>query len=256
MYSAYKLNKQGDNIQPWHTPFPIWNQSVAPCLVLTAASWPSYKFLRRQVRWSHISISLRISHSLLWSTQRLWHSQWAEVDVFLEFSCFFYDPTDVGNFDLWFLWDLNSAWTSGSSQFTYCRSLAWRILSITFLACEMSAIVWVWTFFALPFFGIGMKTDLFHSYGHCWVFQICWHIECSTFTAPSFRIWNSSTGIPPSPLALLTVMLPKADLTWHSTWLCLSLLQQIFPTQGSNPGLPHCSWILYQLSHKGRPCYN
>ena len=27
-YSAYKLNKQGDNIQPWHTPFPIWNQSV------------------------------------------------------------------------------------------------------------------------------------------------------------------------------------------------------------------------------------
>ena len=28
MYSAYKLNKQGDNIQPWRTPFPIWNQSV------------------------------------------------------------------------------------------------------------------------------------------------------------------------------------------------------------------------------------
>ena len=33
MYSAYKLNKPGDNIQPWRTPFPIWNQSV-PCLVL------------------------------------------------------------------------------------------------------------------------------------------------------------------------------------------------------------------------------
>ena len=30
MYSAYKLNKQGDNIQPWHSPFPIWNQSVVP----------------------------------------------------------------------------------------------------------------------------------------------------------------------------------------------------------------------------------
>ena len=98
----------------------------------------------------------------------------------------------------------------------------------------MSAIVWVWTFFALPFFGTRMKTDLFQSYGHCWVFQICWHIECSTFTASSFRIWNSSTGIPPPPLALLTVMLPKADLTWHSTWLCLSLLQQIFPTQVSH----------------------
>ena len=33
MYSAYKLNKEGDNIQPWHIPFPIWNQSVVPCPV-------------------------------------------------------------------------------------------------------------------------------------------------------------------------------------------------------------------------------
>ena len=38
-----------------------------------------------------------------------------------------------------------------------------------------------------------MKTDFFQSCGHCWVFQICWHIECSTFTASSFRIWNSLT---------------------------------------------------------------
>ena len=46
MYSAYKLNKQGDNIQPWRTPFPIWNQCVVPCPVLTVASWPAgnYKF--------------------------------------------------------------------------------------------------------------------------------------------------------------------------------------------------------------------
>ena len=42
MYSAYKLNKQSDNIQPWCTPFPIWNQSVVPCPVLTVASWPAY----------------------------------------------------------------------------------------------------------------------------------------------------------------------------------------------------------------------
>ena len=45
MYSAYKLNKQGDNIQFWHTPFPIWNQSVVPCPVLTVASWQSMGFL-------------------------------------------------------------------------------------------------------------------------------------------------------------------------------------------------------------------
>ena len=69
MYSAYKLNKQGDNIQPWHTPFPIWNQCVVPCPVLTVASWPVYSFLKRQVRWSGIPISFRIFHSLLWSSQ-------------------------------------------------------------------------------------------------------------------------------------------------------------------------------------------
>ena len=61
-----------------------------------------------------------------------------------------------------------------------------------------------------------MKTDLFQSCGHCWVFQICWHIECSIFTASSFRIWNSSTGIPSPPLALFVVMLPKVHLTSHS----------------------------------------
>ena len=70
MYSAYKLNKQGDNIQPCRTPFPIWNQSVVPCPVLTVASSPAYRFLKRQVRWSGILISWRIFHScLLWFTQ-------------------------------------------------------------------------------------------------------------------------------------------------------------------------------------------
>ena len=69
MYSAYKLNKQSDNIQPWCTPFPIWNQSVVPCPVLTVASWPAYRFLRRQVRWSGIPISSRVFHNLLWYTQ-------------------------------------------------------------------------------------------------------------------------------------------------------------------------------------------
>ena len=47
MYSSYKLNKQGNNIQPWRTPFSIWNQSIVPCPVLTVASWPAYRFPRR-----------------------------------------------------------------------------------------------------------------------------------------------------------------------------------------------------------------
>ena len=50
MYSAYKLNKQGDNIQPWRIPFPICKLPVVPCPVLTVASWPAHRFFRRQVR--------------------------------------------------------------------------------------------------------------------------------------------------------------------------------------------------------------
>ena len=45
MYSAYKLNKQGDSIQPCCTPFPSLNKSVVPCPVLTVASLPAYRFL-------------------------------------------------------------------------------------------------------------------------------------------------------------------------------------------------------------------
>ena len=75
---------------------------------------------------------------------------------------------------------------------------------------ECSCVV-VWTFF-----GIGMKSDLFQSCGHCRVFQICWHIECSTFTASSFRIWNNSTGIPSPPLVLFMWCFLRP------TWLCIA----------------------------------
>ena len=109
------------------------------------------------------------------------------------------------------------AWTSGCPWFTYCWRLARRILSITLLAWEVRAIVW-WCehSLVLPFLGIGMRIDHFQSCGHCWVFQICWCIECSTFTASSFRIWNSSAGIPSASLAFFVVMLPKAHLASHS----------------------------------------
>ena len=67
IYSAHALNKWGDNIQTWLTPFPIWNQSVVPCPILTVASWPAHRFLRRQGRWCGIQICLRIFYSFLWS---------------------------------------------------------------------------------------------------------------------------------------------------------------------------------------------
>ena len=141
----------------------------------------------------------------------------AEVNVFLEFPCFFYNPVDVGNL------------ISGSSAFSKTSLNVWKFSVHILLKPQLdnferySASVWneyncvvVEHSLALPFFGIGMKTDLFQSCGHCWVSQICWHIECSTFTASSFRIWNSSTGIPSPPLALFVVMLPKIHLTSHS----------------------------------------
>ena len=80
----------------------------------------------------------------------------AEIYVFLELSCFFDDPADVGNLISGSSAFSKPAWTSGSSRFTYCWSLAWRILSITLLACEISAIVRYFEHsLALPFFGIG-----------------------------------------------------------------------------------------------------
>ena len=96
MYSEYKLNNWGDNIQPWCSPFPIWNQSIVPCPILTVVSWP-YRFLRRQAKWPGIPICWRIFHSLLWSTQRLQHSQWSRRRYFSGILLLFYDPTDVGN---------------------------------------------------------------------------------------------------------------------------------------------------------------
>ena len=172
-----------------------------------------------QVVWySHLFQNF--SQFIVIHSQRLWHSQWSRN------SCFFWNSLALliiqRMLTIWSLVPLpflNPAWTSGISQFTYCWSLAWRILSISLLACEMSATVrWFEHSLALPFFGIGMKTDLFQSCGHCWVFQICWHIECSIFTGSSLRIWNSSTGIQLPPLALFLVMLPKTHLTLHS-WM-------------------------------------
>ena len=127
----------------------------------------------------------------------------AEIDVFLELSCFFDDPAGVGNL------------ISGSSAFSETSLNMWKLMAHVLLKPGLEnfehyfTCVWdkyncavVWAFLALLFFGIGMKTDLFQACGHCWVFQICWHTECSTLTASSFRIWNSSTGIPSPPLAL------------------------------------------------------
>ena len=58
----------------------------------------------------------------------------AEVDVFLELSCFFDDPADVGNL-------ISGSCAFSKSSLNIRKFPAWRILSITLLVCEMSAIV-------------------------------------------------------------------------------------------------------------------
>ena len=64
---------------------------------------------------------------------------------------------------------------------------------------------------ALPFFGVGIRTDIFQSCGHHWVFQICWYIECSTLTASLLGFMIAHLDF----LALFIVLLPKACLTSH-----------------------------------------
>ena len=141
----------------------------------------------------------------------------AEADDFLEHYCFFDDSADVGNL------------ISGSSALYKSSLNIWNLTVHVLLKTGLEnfkhyfANMWdecnfvvVWTFFVIAFlweWKWRRQWHLFQSCGHCWVFQICWHIECSTFTASTFRIWNSSTGIPSTPLALFIVMLPKAYLT-------------------------------------------
>ena len=130
-----------------------------------------------------------------------------KAEVFLELACFFNDPTDVGNL------------ISDSSAFSKSSLNIWSFSVYVLLKPSLEnfehyfASLWnecncvvVWNSLVLPFFGTGMKTDLFQSCGHYWVFQICWHVECNTLTASSFRIWNSSAGIPSPPLVLFVVI--------------------------------------------------
>ena len=109
---------------------------------------------------------------------------------------------------------LKPAW---SSQFMYCWSLAWENFKhyFTSLWNECNCVV-VWAFFGIAFLRDWNENWPFAVLWPLLSFQICWHIECSTFTASSFRIWNNSTGISSLPLALFIVMLSKAHLTSHS----------------------------------------
>ena len=159
MYSAYMLNKQSDNIQHWCTPFPTWNQSVPtwnqsvfPSPVLTVASWHAYRFLKRQVRWSGIPISQNFPQFIvILIVEGFGIVNKADIDVFLELSCFFYDPSDVGNL------------ISGSSVFSKTSLNIWKFMvhvlkpglenfkrHFTGMWDECNCVV-VWAFFGIAF---------------------------------------------------------------------------------------------------------
>ena len=166
MYSAYKLNDQGDNVQPWSTPFPIWNQSVVPCPVLTVASLPAYRFLKRQAVWYSHLLKDFPQFVVIHTVKGFSLVNEEQVDAFLEFSCFFYDPTDVGNL------------ISGSFVFSKSSLNIWKV-SVQVLLKPGSknfeqyfARVWdecngvvVWTVFGIVFLW---------DWNENWLFPVLW----------------------------------------------------------------------------------
>ena len=171
IYSAYKFNKQGDNKQSWCTPFPIWNQAVVPCPVLTVASWPAYRFFSRQVRCSGIPLFKNFPQFIVIHTVKDFSVvNEAEVDTFLEFSFFFYDPVDVGNL------------ISGSYAFLKASLNIWKFLVHVLLKPGLEnfehyfSSLWdkcncavVWTFFDIAF-----RWD----WNENWPFPVLWPLLC------------------------------------------------------------------------------
>ena len=155
-------------MQPWGAPFPIWNQSVAPCPVLTVASWPAYRFLRKQVRWSWYSHLFQNfpQFVVIHTVKGFGIVNKAEIDVFLEFSCFFNDSTDAGNL------------ISGSSAFSKSSLNIWKFSVHILLKPSLENFehyftsVWdecncvvVWAFF-----GIAILWD----WNENWPFPVLW----------------------------------------------------------------------------------
>ena len=180
----------------------------------------------------------------------------AEADVFLELSCFFHDPADLGNL------------ISGSSAFSKSSLNIWRFSVHILLKPGLEnfehffASIWdnasnravVWACFGFAFLWDWIEKWPFPVLWPLLSFPNCWHVECSTFTASSFRIWNSSTGIPSPPLTLFVVMLPKAHLTlrsrmsgsrWVITPSWLSVSWRSFLPLFLGLKVPPCSWLAY-----------
>ena len=177
-------------MQPWHTPFPIWNQPV-PCPILTVASWPAYRFLRRQVRWSGISISLRIFHSLLWSTQSkalAWSMKQKRM-FFWNSLAFSVIQQMLAIWSLVPLPFLNPAWTSESSRFMYCSgylllTLGYLLLTLAHITFQKKILTYtnkniyidgiiLYFFFCILYFSLVYLGEFFIWTYRIWEQKIC-----------------------------------------------------------------------------------
>ena len=153
-------------------------ESVHCSISSSVTSWTTYTFLRRQVKWSGIPNSLRNFQFVVMHTVKgLCIVSEAEVDAFLEFSWFLYDLMTFGNL------------ISSSFAFSKSSLYIWNFSIQVLLKPSLKdfehylASIWnehnyvvVWTFFGIALLWIRMKTDLFQSRGHCWVFRICWRM--------------------------------------------------------------------------------
>ena len=167
-----------------------------------------------QVLWySHL---LKNIHSLLWSTQSKDLAKSTKQMFFWNSLAFSMTQWMLALWSLVPLPFLKPVWTSVITLFTYCISLAWRIEHYFAGVWDESNCVVVWTCFGIAFLWDWNENWPFPVLRLLPSFPNLLAIECSTFTASYFRIWNSSTGIPSLPLALFVVMLSKAHLTSHS----------------------------------------
>ena len=189
--------------------------------------------------WSGIPISWRIFQFVVIHTVKGFSIvNKAEVNVLLEFFCFFYDPMDLGNVI--------------SSSSTFSKSSLYILMFLVHLLLKLSlkdferyfACIWngyncavVWTYFDI---------SLLWDWNENGPFPVLWPLLSfpnllaywvQHFHSIIFWTWNSSAGIPSPPLALFIVMLPKAHLTqqsrvsgsrWVNTPLWLSRSLRVF----------------------------
>ena len=167
MYSAYKLNKQGDKIQPWCIPSPVWNQSCSMsssnCCFLTYTQ--IFQEADQVVGYSHLFKNFP-QFIVIHTVKGFGIVNKTEIDVFLELSCFFDDPADVGNL------------VSGSSAFSKTSLNIWKFMVHVLLKPGLENFehsftsVWdecncgvVWTLFGV---------SLFWDCNENWPFPVLW----------------------------------------------------------------------------------